>query len=604
LTVDRAAATALLAAVLLACGVARAQSVRVVPDRTSIALGETVTVQIVLSGKFDDARGPDIPDFDVAGRSSGSSISIVNGVVTQEQQVTLSLAPKRAGVLAIGAIELVAGGRVVASSKPVSIRVSGRGAVPPSPSPAPGAAPPGPQEAPEPSPPPAAAGASVPERYAGSRWFVLARVTDRPVFAGEPVYVEYVLFVQQNVGLSDAQVEGAPSMKGFVVSQPAGNPPPARRVVVGGVAYNAHVVWRAALTALGPGKAVLPSVNVILSVGDRFFAQRRRATSEPVELDFRPVPSQGRPADFVEGTVGRFVVTARLDKTAVRVGDSAVLTVEVSGAGNLQAIKRPEVRGPEGLRVSVVPAADLDEVVVNAGGISGRRAFQYLLTPEREGEIDVGRVEVPFFDPLQARFDRSRTEPLKIVATPRGGGPIQEARGEPIVSIVASSDLAPAPEAPVRAPVTVALAWAGITLPVAGFLFADLAARRRGWLARNGASVRKRQALSRARSDLASLARDRSLGPAAFWGELDRVLREFVDRRFDVVATGLTQADLAAALGARGAPAGAIEVLVAELDGCAFGRFAPSAAQERDRATAVERARACLAALDRVREPG
>ncbi|HOI11234.1 MAG TPA: BatD family protein, partial [Myxococcota bacterium] len=97
-------APALVLAALLVPAAAFAQSVEATVDRDRIGAGETVTLSIVLEGNFDDTTGPEMPDFEVVGRSTGSSVSIVNGKVSRQQQVVLRLAPRRAGALTIGPI--------------------------------------------------------------------------------------------------------------------------------------------------------------------------------------------------------------------------------------------------------------------------------------------------------------------------------------------------------------------------------------------------------------------------------------------------------------------------------------------------------------------
>ena len=53
---------------------AAADAVDVSVDRTQIAPGETVTLSIVLEGKFDDTTGPEMPDFEVVGRDRKSGV--------------------------------------------------------------------------------------------------------------------------------------------------------------------------------------------------------------------------------------------------------------------------------------------------------------------------------------------------------------------------------------------------------------------------------------------------------------------------------------------------------------------------------------------------
>ena len=467
--------------------------------------------------------------------------------------------------------------------------------------------PPGPPQAaprpgqgePEAAPPAPAQGPVPPDKYAGQRFFLVARAPDRPLYVGEPVYVEYLLYTAADLPVADAQVEQAPALKGFVVQQPAGRAPDPRRTSLRGVSYIVSVVWRGAVSALGPGRATLPQVSAIIGVGDGFFVQRRRLASEPVALDFRPVPAEGRPADFVEGTVGQFVIKAAIDKPSVGVGEGAVLTVEVSGTGGLQAVRPPAPQAPAGLRVSRVPASDLDEVVVDVGGVSGKRTFQYLLAPEKPGEYEIGRLDLPFFNPLSGKFERTRTEPLRLLATAgRGGGPVQEVGTDPVIGFIASSDLAAPPEVTSRL-LSAQVVFPALAAPVLLFLAIDIAVRRRAWQEQNGASIARRRALRQANAALAALSRQPD---TEFWSRLDGVIREFLAARFGLPAGAVTPEDLRGALALAGVGPEAIDALLAQLDNCAFGRFAPSAAQDRDRAASVSRVRECLAVLDRARE--
>ena len=159
-------------------------------------------------------------------------------------------------------------------------------------------------------------------------------------------------------------------------------------------------------------------------------------------LEFLPTPAEGRPADYVEGTLGQFVIKAATDRDTIRVGESALLTVEVTGTGNLRAIQPPKVPVPEGLRVANVPSSDLDEVVFDQGGVSGRRVFQYLLTGEREGPKTVGRVELPFFNTISERYERARTEPFDVLVTSRDAGPIRQVgpAGRELITAIATTD--------------------------------------------------------------------------------------------------------------------------------------------------------------------
>lgn len=599
--------TALFAGALLAPVAASAQFVRVTPDRTSLSLGETLSVQIAYQGSFDSSKGPDLQDFDLVGKSSGSSTSIVNGVMTQQNLVQLTLSPKRTGDLTIGAIVLLSGGKAIASSKPVRIRVGARGVpVPSGPPGEPPDEPPASNPSAESDPKPEEPVEMLPKRLAGQPYFLVVRGPDRPVYVGEPVWVAFDLYLREGVRLADAAIETAPDLRKFVARPVQGDVERGRRVRAGerGDVYTVRPLWQGTVSALESGPSVVGGMKVQLVVIDGFFSKRVSVTSVPLTLDFRPVPSEGRPADYVEGTVGRFVLKATLDRTSVPERDAALLTVEVSGTGNLQALKPPIVAALDGLRVSRVPSGDLDEVRVDVGGVSGRRSFQYLLVPDHVAEFDLGRVELPYFNGLTGKFERARSEPLRLVATARSGGPVREVRADPVVVLAAGRSL-DAPVSGNRAGPPSALVMAGLAFPLLFAGGAEAVTRRRSWLARHGVGIARRTALKQALRSLDRLgAGTDSLESAAFWGGVEAVLREFLSTRFGMASAGMTWDEVRTFLIARGAERSLADVLVSEMESCAFGRFAPSAAQDKDRRASLARVRDCAVRLDRVRTDG
>lgn len=89
-------------------------------DRTRVRANETLTLRLSASGKL--AGEPDLApltkDFEVLNQSSGTRMSIVNGVVSQGRDWTLELAPRRTGRLTIPALALGA-----QQTKPLEVEV-------------------------------------------------------------------------------------------------------------------------------------------------------------------------------------------------------------------------------------------------------------------------------------------------------------------------------------------------------------------------------------------------------------------------------------------------------------------------------------------------
>lgn len=78
--------------------------------------------------------------------------------------------------------------------------------------------------------------------------------------------------------------------------------------------------------------------------GSGYIEVKKKIVAPGIEIQVDPLPQ--RPADF-SGAVGKFSVSAQLDKTETKANDPVTLRVIVSGAGNLKLIKQPIVNFPK-----------------------------------------------------------------------------------------------------------------------------------------------------------------------------------------------------------------------------------------------------------------
>jgi hypothetical protein len=141
----------------------------------------------------------------------------------------------------------------------------------------------------------------------------------------------------------------------------------------------------------------------------------RSGRSQPKRLLVKPVPVQGRPAEFLGG-VGRFELSAEASPKTVRVGQELDFGIKVtgpaawgmSGRPDLARYERPEL----GLRITAGPDQTSDEPPV--------RTFVYRLRPARAGDMVLPPVSIASFDPALARYVTHVTAgvPVRVVAVP------------------------------------------------------------------------------------------------------------------------------------------------------------------------------------------
>jgi hypothetical protein len=168
-------------------------------NRTTVGTGEqlllTVTVVGENIGGVPSPHLPDLPDFDVGGRSSSQSTNIqfINGKVTQQQTITYvyTLYPKQTGEFTISACTIEFDGQTY-KTQPIAITVI-KGTAP--------------------SPPPSTG--TTPADVSGSvqdNVKLIARASRRTVYVGEQVNVDFT-FLNRLV-IANINLSGSPSFSG------------------------------------------------------------------------------------------------------------------------------------------------------------------------------------------------------------------------------------------------------------------------------------------------------------------------------------------------------------------------------------------------------
>ena len=97
-----------LLALLLIPALGHAASVQATLDRSTVQLGETVTLNLHISGDAGNLGAPDLgvlgKDFEILGTSQNSSLSVINGAATSELTFGVALRPRHEGLLQIPAL--------------------------------------------------------------------------------------------------------------------------------------------------------------------------------------------------------------------------------------------------------------------------------------------------------------------------------------------------------------------------------------------------------------------------------------------------------------------------------------------------------------------
>lgn len=538
-------------------------------DRTTVGVNEPVqlTVQVrgTNIGRVPQPQLPELNGFENIGssRSQSTSISIVNGRITQEQMINFiyTLLPKKTGELVIGPCRLNYQG-VEYSTEPITIKVTQTGGR---------STPTQPQRSPfdifeEPSP-------------GGSEVFLEATVDRLTVYQGEQVTVTWTFYTSGEV--ADLSIKDPPTLTGFwtqEVYQP--QKLEYKRTVYRGKQMYAAVVRSSALFPTRSGELQIGTMSLsgALVVPGFFFSTARpfEVRSHPLTVQAKPLPEAGKPASFTGG-VGSFEVSATVKPEIAKGGEPVILTLAITGRGNLGLIGAPSVPEIAGLKV-LTPEVK-DNFHYSGKKLSGTRRFEFPLLVLSDGRFRIPEIEIGFFDPQTASYYTRKTPVLEFVATgvPTRGGPVatteagMKVMGSDIRHIKTDLQLTVSQFAHLGSFYGVFYLLGLVTVG----LGVGLGTRRRkmqldpGYARRSGARKAAYSGLKRG----AKLLHENRL--TEFYALLYQILLSYVGDRFNIETSALTGGELKDELQKKGVDSAVVEDLLNTVNLCQIARFSP-----------------------------
>ncbi len=350
-------------ATLWICGNAHAAQVRAWLDRTTMQLGETVTLNVEV-GDDASAAQPDFnalqSDFNLLGTQSSTAMNIINGQASSKLLWAVGLEPKHAGTIVIPALN-VAG----TQTQPISLVVqpgSGNGG------------------------------------KAGDDVFLQVAVEPRSPYVQQQVRATIKLFYALNLtdgNLEDPHGEGINARK---LGQDA--------------SYSADVDGRRykvlerhyALSAEKSGTLTLAPVTFrghALNPNDlnSFFSRGRAVTAQTpaTTLDVRARPQASGTDAWLPAQSLDLTAEGIDDATAARVGEPITLTLRVKAQG-LSFEQLPELKLPKIDGADVYPDKETTQNRDDGTWQYGERERKFAIVPNRPGMLTIPALSLAWWD--------------------------------------------------------------------------------------------------------------------------------------------------------------------------------------------------------------
>lgn len=354
-------------------------------DKNKIGLNEQFTLTYTLDDSGDRFVAPNLSNFSVlAGPSTSSSTSIINGRVSKETSYTYRLRSKKVGAFTIYPAKIRVKGKELKSNT-LSIQVLKSS--------------------------PKASSNTSPEAIAKRNVFVQLELSNSNPYVGEQVIASYKLYFSQDV--RSPELLETPTFTGFWHEEfDLGKNYPISETYIKGEKFQVALLKKMVLIPQHSGAlSIAPmelEVPVVTPTNQRDFFGRRTSrilniicTTGKKMLEVKALPKQNMPVGY-SGAVGSFEFTTKLDRDSIQTNESANLSLRVSGSGNLRMIELPKFDVP--IDIEAYEPKYKENINLEKFGLSGFKREEYLLIPRNKGVYKIGSVHFSYFNPSKEKY--------------------------------------------------------------------------------------------------------------------------------------------------------------------------------------------------------
>lgn len=508
--------------------------------------------------------------------SSQSSYQMINGHTSSSSSVTITytLYAAKNGSFTIGASHALVGGKRL-SSRPVKIQVSGHAQRT-------NGAPNMHGQDSYDQPRMRSAGSAI----SGSDLFIKVSASKKRVHEQEPILLTYKVYTQVDL----TQLEGKmPDLKGFHTQEvPLPQQKTFHTETVNGRPYKCVTWSQYVMYPQMTGSLEIPSITfkgivvqqnrnvdpmeAFFNGGSGYVEVKKDIKAPGITLQVDPLPQ--RPANF-SGGVGKFNISASLDKKEVKAGEPITLRVVVGGIGNLKLLKQPVVNFPKDF--DKYDAKVTDKTRLTANGVEGNMVYDFLAVPRNQGSYTIPSVELTYYDTGKNAYKTIKTQPFKVEVE-KGDG--TSAESEDFASQdkdIHTIKLGKAEQHKADEMFFGSFGyWISLLMPLIAFVVLLIVFRRRA--IENADIVKKRSnragkiATKRLRLANKLMLQGKQ---GEFYDEVMRALWGYMSYKLNMPAEKLNRDNIRETLGRHFVDDATIEKFTTALDECEFERYAP-----------------------------
>ena len=310
--------------------------------------------------------------------------------------------------------------------------------------------------------------------------------------------------------------------------------------------------------------------------GSGYVEVKKKIQAPGIEIQVDPLPE--RPANF-SGGVGKFNVSAQLDKTETKANDPISMRIIVSGTGNLKLIKQPVVNLPKDFDKYEPKVTDKSKLTTN--GIEGSMVYDLLIVPRHQGQYEIPPVEFTYFDTAENAYKTVKSESFTLdVAKGSGAGAVNDFSGQDLQEL--NKDIRYIKTGSTNQHSLndfffgSSAYWISLCLLAVVFISLFVIFRQRAIDNANVTKARGKKANKVATKRLKKASRLMADNkPGEFYDEVLRALWGYVGDKMNIPVEQLSHDNISMRLAERNVDETVISQFIGALDECEFERYAP-----------------------------
>ena len=545
-----------------------------------VAVGEQFRLTYTVNTQnVSDFRAGDIPDeLEVLigpNRSMQSSYQMINGHTSSTSSITYTyiVSATKNGSFTIPPAHIVAGGKTIASNS-LTIKVSGTAS----------------NARQRQRDDEGAEMRDAGSQISGSDLFIKVSANKSRVHEQEPIVLTYKVYTL----VSLTQLRGdMPDLKSFY-TQEVDLPQQKSFSVehVNGRAYRTCTWSQYVMFPQITGKLQIPSITfegivvqqnrnvdpfeAFFNGGSGYIEVKKKIVAPGIDIQVDPLPQ--RPANF-SGGVGKFTISAQLDKTETKANDPVSMRVIISGTGNLKLLKLPVINVPKDF--DKYEPKVTDKTKLTSSGIEGSMIYDVLIVPRHQGKYEIPPVEFTYFDTSENAFKTIKSEGFTLdVAKGSGAASVSDFSGQDLQEL--SKDIRYIKLGNTRQRALddfffgSTAYWISIVVLALIFITLFIVFRQRAIDNANVTKMRGKKANKVATKRLKQAAKLMQEGKtSAFYDEVLRALWGYVGDKLNIPVEQLSHDNISQKLSERSVDTDTVGLFIGALDECEFERYAP-----------------------------